>query len=329
MGGDRAIKVWHGMPSPSRLFQGHKGPVRVAIFSPDRKYVLSCGGWPDGDRTLRLWDAATGKQLRILFTAPDILQSAAFTSDGKFALTGGEDGKVRMIEVATGALTRTFEEHKRGGIPHLVVAPDGKRFLTSSHDKTLKLWNIETGEVERTYAGHTDWVRFAAFHPDGKRIISGGRDQIVRIWDLESGKELHHFGHNNKWVESIAILPDGKRVLTGGGNDVMMWELDTGKLLRSYAGHAFGVTSIALSRDGSTVLSSSYDGSVRLWNVESGSSLARFGNHRNYVWSVALSPDGRSFLSAGGGAQVGGKFVPGEDFTIRMWPVPARMLAQH
>jgi WD40 repeat protein/beta-lactamase regulating signal transducer with metallopeptidase domain len=325
--GNGAVRLWAMAPGPVRYFAGHKGPVRVAVFSPDGRQALSCGGWPEGDKTLRLWDVATGREVRTLLTGQRHLQSAAFTPDGKHALAGCDDGAVRMVEVATGKLVRTFRGHK-DGVPHLAVSADGKRLLTSGHDKTVRLWDVETGDPVRVFNGHTDWVRYAVFHPDGKRVVSGGRDRMIRVWDIDSGKLLQSVEHGKDWVEAIAVLPGGKRLLTAGGNDIHLWDLDSGKRIRSYSGHAFGVTSLALARDGGTFLSSSYDGSVRVWDVESGAQLREFRGHRDWVWSVALAPDGRHFLSAGGGGQVGGKYVAGQDFTLRMWPMPGRVVAQ-
>src|SRR5262249_21359423 len=158
--------------------------------------------------------------------------------------------------------------------------------------------------------------------------ISGGRDRVVRVWEVATGKQLRSFEHQKDWVEAIAVLPGGKQVLTGGGNALHLWELETGKLVRSFTGHFYGVTSIALARDGRTAFSPRYDGSVRAWDVESGQGLRRLGGHRNWVWCVSLSPDGRHLLSAGGGGQVAGKYVPGEDFAVRLWRLPARVVAR-
>lgn len=327
LGGDGSVRLWHADVSPIRHLVGHKGPVRVAVFSPDGKLALSCGGWPQGDKTLRLWDVKTGKEIRTLLTAQHHVQSAAFTPDGKHALAGSDEGLVRMFDVTTGQLVRTYRGHK-DGIPHLTVSADGKRFLSSGHDNTVRLWDVETGEAVRIFRGHTDWARVAAFLPDGQRIVTGGRDRTLRIWDVNDGRLLQTIEHQKEWVETIAVVPGGKQVLTAGGNNVHLWDLDTGKLVRSYTGHGFGVTSLALTRDGRTLLSSSYDGSIRAWEVASGQQLRQFQSHRDWVWSVALAPDGRHFLSAGGGGQVEGKYVAGQDFTIRLWALPAPMVTR-
>ena len=321
LGGDGMLKVWEGSPGPLRFLEGHTGPVRVATFSPDGKYLLSGGGWPEGDRTLRLWDVKTGKQVRQFMTGQVQLQSAVFSPDGKHAAAGEDSGVIHLFEVESGKEVRKFRGHK-DGIPGLTFSRDGKWLLSGGVDRTVRLWDAQTGEEVRQFKGHTDWVRCVLFHPDGKRILSGGRDRVVRVWDLKSGKELQSFDHNKEWVERMALLPDGKRLLSCGGNDMRLWDLDSGKPIRAFTGHRFGTTWLALARDGRTALSASYDGTVRYWDIETGHELKRFGSHRNWVWSVDISPDGKTFATAGGGGRQGEKWIPGDDFAIRLWKTP-------
>jgi WD40 repeat protein/beta-lactamase regulating signal transducer with metallopeptidase domain len=328
LGGDRSLKRWEPVVSPVRYLDGHKGPVNAVAVSADGRYALSCGSWPEGDKTLRLWDLKTGKAVRTFEGNKGVqLQSTTFSRDGRYALAGGTTGLIWQWEVKTGKLVREFRGHK-DAVAHLVFSPDGKRLLSSSHDKTLRLWNFATGKTERTFTGHTDWARRAAFLPDGKRIVSGGRDRVLRLWDLENAKLLKTIDHHKQWVECIAVTADGRRCLTGGGNAMHLWDLGSGKELKTFEGHAFGVTGVALTRDQRTALSSSYDGSVRCWDVESGVEIQRYGGHRDWVWNVALVPDGKHFLSCGGGGQRGDAWVPGEDFTLRVWRLPRQVLAR-
>ena len=77
------------------------------------------------------------------------------------------------------------------------------------------------------------------------------------------------------------------------------------------------------TRDGRTALTTSYVPIVRLWDVETGLELKRFNGHRNWVWSVDIAPDGKTFVTAGGGTKRGDSYSPGDDFTIRLWKMPA------
>ena len=323
LGVDQTLKRWDGVPSPVREFVGHKGPVRSAVFSPDGKLILSGGGWPDGDKTLRLWEVATGKAIRQFEGIDAQINAVAFAPDGKHVVAGLENGKLSMWAIDSGKRVREFEGHK-DGIPCITFSRDGSKMLSASHDKTVRLWDTSNGESIQVFRGHTDWVRSAVFLPDEKRILSGGRDKTVRLWQL-NGKHLKTLDHAED-VESLACLADGKRCLSGGGQVMRLWDIDSGRTLQQFVGHVYGITSLSLSRNERTVLTASYDGSTRLWEVETGDELHRFGHHREWVWSVMWAPDGKHFMTAGGGGSVNGKFVAGADFGIRLWRMPARLL---
>jgi WD40 repeat protein len=329
MGSDGLVKIWRGSTGPIRILDGHTGTIRVAIFSPDGKYLLSCGGWPEGDRTLRLWDVKSGKQVRLLYTAQTQLQSAAFSPDGKYAVAGEDRGIIHLFEVETGKEVRTLQGHK-GGIHCLTFSGDGKQLLSACSDKTVRLWDAGNGEAIRIFKGHTNWARCAIFHPDGKHILSGGRDKIIRVWDRETGDQVKKMDHGNTNVERLVVLSDRKRFLSctgSGGGPMRLWELETGKLLRTY-NQPGSTTGLAVTKDGRRAFSTGYGGTVRMWDVESGAELQRFEGHRNWVWSVEVSPDGKTFVTAGGGRGQAGKYAAGEDFTIRVWKMPAAQVAQ-
>jgi WD40 repeat protein len=320
LAGDGTIRTRPGYPGPVRSFDGHTGPVRLAIFSPDGKYLVSCGGWPEGDKTVRLWNVKTGKQVRVLKTGEMQWESAAFSPDGKYVAAGEDTGVIHLLEVSTGKVARRIHAHE-GSIPDLVFSRDGKWLLSTGKDKTICLWDVRTWEAVRIFRnGHTDCIRSAVFHPDGKRILSGGRDRTIAVWDLNTGKLLETITHTAS-AEKLAVLPDGKRFLVAGGRSMDLYDLGSGKVLRSYPGHEYGSTSLSLAKGGRLALSTGYDGSTRLWDVESGQEVNMVRGHGNWVNSVAFSPDGTTFATAGGGGSDRGRYVRGTDFAIRLWRV--------
>jgi WD40 repeat protein/beta-lactamase regulating signal transducer with metallopeptidase domain len=318
---DRGLKRWNAVAGPLRTLRGHTGPVRRAVQSPDGRWVLSCGGWPEGDGTVRLWEVVSGHELRRLKGHKGQVLAVAFTPDSKQAVSGGDDGSVILWDLPSGEQRRVLRGHT-ASVANVAVSADGRWLLTASHDKTVGLWDLQTGERKLQLVGHTDWARCVAFLPDGKRAVSGGRDKVWREWDLETGRELRHTGHHDEWVESIAVSADGRRMLTGGGDVMRLWDLATGKEVQAFTGHAYAVTSVAFIRDCRGAVSGSYDGTVRLWDLD-GRERHRLSGHRDWVWSVDLSADGRRLLTAGGGTSENGRFVPGKDFALRLWAMPA------
>ena len=112
------------------------------------------GSW---DKTIKLWDAATGALIRTFEGHSDGVWSVAFSPDGDRVLSGSDDKTIKLWDAATGALIRTFEGHS-GGVMSVAFSPDGARVLSGSEDKTIKLWDAATGALIRTFEGHSGWV---------------------------------------------------------------------------------------------------------------------------------------------------------------------------
>ena len=162
----------------TQTFIGHTDTVESVAFSPDGKYVLT----GSDDKTAKLWDAASGAEVRTFSGHTAKVESVAFSPDGNYVLTGSADNSAKLWDAATGALVRTFSEQtstvrtsvemKRSS--HSVAfSPDGKYVLTGSDDGTAKLWDAATGAVVRTFSGHTNIVRSVAFSADGKYRAHG------------------------------------------------------------------------------------------------------------------------------------------------------------
>jgi WD40 repeat protein/beta-lactamase regulating signal transducer with metallopeptidase domain len=322
-GYDKTVLLWIVTTGPLRNLTGHTGAVRQAVFTPDSRFILSCSGLPNSDKTLRLWDIQSGKEVRQFTGHTDAVNAVALSSDGKFALSAGMDKTIRLWDVETGKETRLLEGNE-GEVRSVAFAPNSQIAAAAGHDKKIRIWDLETGKILLVLEGHGDEVHTIAFTADGKRLVSGSRDHTIRVWDIKNGAELLRIDEpKNSNSEALAVSLDGTRAAAGGdGPALRLWNLETGKLVRQFDGHDAGITSVAFAPDGKSLLTGSYDRTARLWDVETGRELHLFRDHRNIVWSVNFSPDGRRILSAGGGIKQDENFQPGNDYGIRVWPLP-------
>jgi WD40 repeat protein len=285
----------------THTFSGHTDTVDAVAFSPDGKFVLT----GSLDNTAKLWDAATGAEVRTFSGHTGPVESVAFSPDGKYVLTGSRDKTAKLWDAATGALVQTFYdptnvvrtsvELKRSN-HSMAFSPDGKYVLTASDDGTPKLWDAATGALVRTFSGHTNIVRSVAFSPDGNYVLTGGLDDTARLWDAATGAEVYTFEHAS-WVYSVAFSPDGKYVLTGTSN-ATLWDTATGVLVRTFTGVANGAIGVAFSPDGSYLLTGSLgQQTAMMWDVTSGALVRTFSGHTDSVDAVAFSPDGKVVLT--------------------------------
>jgi eukaryotic-like serine/threonine-protein kinase len=296
-----------------RRFMGHEGTLRAVAYSPDGHYVLSGSGWPAKDMTIRLWDTATGQEVRCFDGRTFDGGSLAFSPDGRYALSSGWQF-MRLWDVETGKELRRFNGHA-GMVYGVAFGPDGKRAL-SGDDKDVRLWNLETGKEIRKFEGHESWVPCVAFSPDGRQAASGSVDQTIRVWDVETGKEMKRLEGN-----LVAYSPNGRSLLSGGlRGSLRLWDAETGKEIRQFIGHTDDMSSVAFSPDGHRALSGGVDGTIRLWEVSTGKELHRFENFQKWQ----LVPDGRKISSVYAVFSPDGRyaFSGGLDGIGRLWRLP-------
>ncbi|MDM8522213.1 hypothetical protein QUF80_02480 [Desulfococcaceae bacterium HSG8] len=289
----------------------HSSEVNSVAMSSDGKYIIS-GSF---DKTVRLWDLSTGKEIRTFTGHQDSVNSVSLSEYGRTLVSGSDDNTVRLWNLSTGKELRTFTGHQ-DSVRSVSLSEDGTTLISGSNDKTVRLWDVSTGKEIRTFTGHQNFVNSVSLSEDGTTLISGSGDKTVRLWDVSTGKEIRTFTGHQMAVSSVSLSEDSTTLVSGSDdNTVRLWDASTGKKIRTFTGHQDSVNSVSLSEDGTTLVSGwgdplfGTDNTVRLWDVSTGKKIRTFTGHQGSVNSVNLSEDGTTLVSGS------------SDNTVRLWDV--------
>jgi RNA polymerase sigma factor (sigma-70 family) len=290
----------------------HHDFIRVVAFSPDGKALLSGG---DTDRTVRLWELATGKEL-VQMRAEKQLTGIALSPDGTTVATGEIEGTVRLWQAATGKPLATLKGHT-ALVVGLAFAPDSKTLASTGNDQLVSVWDVATGKRLHELRWPVPEAMCVAFTPDGKTLAAGGRGAgaTIHFWDVATGKGRRPLPGLQQEVWGLAFSPDGKTLAGACGRetpslrqwDVALWQ-ET-RLVEALGGQT---ATVAFSPNGKLLASGRLSGHLYVWEVLTGKEVVRVAAHpgRSYgTFSVAFAPDGR-MLATGG-----------EDGMVRLWEV--------
>jgi WD40 repeat protein len=255
--GADGLSLWDSVTGKLLAAPGPRSIVGGAAFAPDGKSFLV--GYSK-DQSLRLWDTATGKEVRRFDGHPGEVEFVGFLGDGK---------SVASISQQSGPNPGTRVRQMR-----------------------FRVWDRVTGKETRQVGN--GMMRLATASADGRRLAAGQDD--VYVWDASSGRELAKLSRRPYCPVALTFTPDGRR-LAVSFHPVRFWEVLTGTEMGSIPEN--DTLALAVSPDGRILATGGFEGTVGLWELATGKELRKLKGHDGPVLAISFSPDGRRLISGG------------------------------
>ena len=306
-GADGAVQLWDATTGqPQLILRGSGAPASTLAFHPDGRRLMAAFGETGRAGEVLLWHLFVRSDVQVLRGHLGAATGVAFSPDSQRLASSGEDGVVRVWDVATpenelgpgGREVFALKGHA-GAVTGVSFGPDIQFLASAGRDGTARIWDVATGEEVRTLRGHAGPVLAVAYSPTGDRLATaGGRPDgpgEIKFWQVADGRELLTLRGHAGPAASLAFSPDGLRLASAGsGQSVQVWDLASNRELLALKGHT-----VAFSPDGKFLASGGQDQTVRLWDAATGRALHLLRGDSGAIADLAFFPDASRLATVG------------------------------
>lgn len=300
---------WHPPWKLMRVISGHLGWVRSLAVEPNNEWFVSGAG----DRTIKIWNLATGT-LRLTLTGHiSTVRGLAVSPRHPYLFSCGEDKMVKCWDLETNKVIRHYHGHL-SGVYTLALHPRLDLLVTGGRDGVARVWDMRTRSNVHVLAGHKGTVADVKCQEADPQVISGSLDSTVRLWDLAAGKSMGVLTHHKKGVRNIATHPREFTFASASTGSIKQWKCPEGDFMQNFEGHNAIVNTLAVNED-NVLFSGGDNGSMSFWDWKTG---YRFQSIDTTAQPGSL--DAEAGVMASTFDRTGLRLITGEaDKTIKVW----------
>ncbi|MFC2116034.1 caspase family protein [Bacteroidota bacterium] len=307
-------------PVETVIQTGHYAAVTSVAFSPDGRFTAT----GSSDKTVKLWEASTGREIRSYLGHTHDIRYIAFAPDGKLLASIDRDYHLKIWEIPTSKeLHDIFIPGVR--ILSLVFHPDGTSIIAGTERNHAIRFSLEDGsELQRFRPDTADinmqknfgypTARSLDISPDNKTLLTGSSDRTAFLFDLRTGKQIRKFKSDRTSCTSCSIdahfSPSGEEIVAGNMDSVFIWKTASAQVVRTMKGRKGRWGEAYFSSDGKYIISTLF-GDCYIWNASTGEQAAVLEGHLRDIADIGIHPSKNLVITGS------------EDRTAKIWGIPS------
>ncbi|KAL8097051.1 protein pleiotropic regulatory locus 1-like [Apium graveolens] len=293
-----------------RVLSNHLGWVRSVAFDPSNEWF--CTG--SADRTIKIWDLASGKLQHTLTGHIGQVRSLAVSTRQAYMFSAGDDKQVKCWDLEQNKVIRSFHGHL-SGVYCMALHPTIDVLVTGGRDSVCRVWDVRTKVQIHALSGHDNTVCSVFTRSTDPQVVTGSHDSTIKFWDLRYGKAMGTLTHHKKSVRAMVPHPVEDNFASASPDSIKKFNLPRGEFLRNMSSRQNTIiNAMAVNRDGLMVTGGD-DGSLRFWDWKTGQNFQQI---KSKVQPGSL--DCESAIYAASFDVTGSRLVTCEaDKTVKIW----------
>ncbi|VVA97900.1 unnamed protein product [Arabis nemorensis] len=301
---------WHAPWKNYRVIQGHLGWVRSVAFDPSNEWF--CTG--SADRTIKIWDVATGVLKLTLTGHIGQVRGLAVSNRHTYMFSCSDDKQVKCWDLEHNKVIRSYHGHLHG-VYCLALHPTLDVLLTGGRDSVCRVWDIRTKMQIFALSGHSNDVFSVFARPTDPQVVTGSHDSTIKFWDLRYGRTMTTLTHHKYTVRAMAPHPKENAFVSASPDNIKKFSLPRGQFCHNMLSQQKAtVNAVAVNEDG-VMVTGGDRGGLWFWDWKSGHN---FQQAETIVQPGSLESEAGIYAACYD--KTGSRLVTCEaDKTIKMW----------
>ncbi|XP_047937775.1 protein pleiotropic regulatory locus 1-like [Salvia hispanica] len=257
--------VWRAPWKNYRVISGHLGWVRSVAIDPSNTWF--CTG--SADRTIKIWDLASGRLKLTLTGHIDQVRGLAVSNKHTYMFSAGDDKLVKCWDLEQNKVIRSYHGHL-SGVYCLALHPTIDILLTGGRDSVCRVWDIRSKAQIRTLPGHDNTVCSVFTRPTDPQVITGSHDSTIKLWDLRTGKTMSTLTHHKKSVRAMAPHPTEDCFVSASAENIKKFRLPRGEFMHNMLSQQKTIINAAAVNEEGVLATAGDNGSLWFWDWNSG-----------------------------------------------------------